>query len=73
VRGSKALNGLLKVPVLAVIPYMENNQERLRKRKIVLIIAVSSIATLGLAMLLVHIFFAPLDVLWFRALRWLQI
>jgi len=72
VRGSKALTGLLKVPVLAVIPYMENNEERQRKRKITLIIAVSSIATLGLAVLLVHFFFVPLDVLWFRALRWLQ-
>jgi protein tyrosine kinase modulator len=71
VRGSKALSGLLKVPVLAVIPYMENNEERQRKRKITLIITLSSIATLGLAVVLVHFFFVPLDVLWFRALRWL--
>ena len=28
VRGSKALAGLLKVPVLAVIPYMENNRAK---------------------------------------------
>ena len=35
VRGSKALAGLLQVPVLAVIPYMENNAERQRKRRIV--------------------------------------
>ena len=72
VRGSKALSGLLKVPVLAVIPYMENNEERRRKRKIALVILASSIATLGLVVLLVHFFFVPLDVLWFRALRWLQ-
>ena len=72
VRGSKALAGLLKVPVLAVIPYMENNEQRQRKRKIALIIAASSVAALGLAVLLVHFFFIPLDVLWFRALRWLQ-
>jgi hypothetical protein len=72
VRGSKALAGLLKVPVLAVIPYMENNEERQRKRKIALIITVSSIAALGLAVLLVHFFFMPLDVLWFRALRRLE-
>jgi succinoglycan biosynthesis transport protein ExoP len=72
VRGSKALSGLLKVPVLAVIPYMENNEERQRKRKIALVIVASSVATLGLAVLLVHFFFVPLDVLWFRALRWLH-
>jgi capsular polysaccharide biosynthesis protein len=72
VRGSKALSGLLKVPVLGVIPYMENNEERQRKRKITRAIVVSCIATLGLAVLLVHFFLIPLDVLWFRALRWLQ-
>ena len=38
VRGSKALARLVKVPVLAVIPYMENNAERRRKRKIAQII-----------------------------------
>jgi uncharacterized protein involved in exopolysaccharide biosynthesis len=72
VRGSKALTGLLQVPVLAVIPYMENDAKRQRKRKIVLVIVASLIAALGLAVLLVHFFFIPLDVLWFRALRWLQ-
>ena len=71
VRGSKALAGLLKVPVLAVIPYMENNEQRQRKRRITLIIVASSVAALGLAVLFVHFFFIPLDVLWFRALRWL--
>src|SRR5205814_5341853 len=37
VRGSKALTALLKVPVLAVIPYMENDAGRQRKRKIALV------------------------------------
>jgi uncharacterized protein involved in exopolysaccharide biosynthesis len=72
VRGSKALAALLKVPVLAVIPYMENNEERQRKHKIALISVASSVLALGLAVLLVHFFLTPLDVLWFRALRWLQ-
>jgi hypothetical protein len=72
VRGSKALGGLLKVPVLAVVPYMENSEQRLRKRKSGLIIAASLAVALGLAVLFVHFFLIPLDVLWFRALRWLQ-
>ena len=72
VRGSKDLTRLLRVPVLAVIPYMENNAERRRKRKIALIIVASLLAALGLALLLVHSFLIPLDVLWFRALQWLQ-
>jgi succinoglycan biosynthesis transport protein ExoP len=72
VRGSKDLTRLLRVPVLAVIPYMENNAERRRKRKVALLIVASLVAVLGLALLLVHSFLIPLDVLWFRALQWLQ-
>jgi uncharacterized protein involved in exopolysaccharide biosynthesis len=72
VRGSNALSRLLQVPVLAVIPYMENDAKIQRKRKVVLVIVASSIAALGLAVLLVHFFFIPLDVLWFRALRRLE-
>jgi polysaccharide biosynthesis transport protein len=69
VLGSKVLARLLKVPVLAVIPYVENNAERQRKRKIVQITVASSVAALVLTALLVHSFWIPLDVLWFRALR----
>jgi hypothetical protein len=72
VRGSKDLTRLLRVPVLAVIPYMENKAEKRRKRRIALIIVASLLAALGLALLLVHSFLIPLDVLWFRALQWLQ-
>ena len=72
VRGSKALTALLKVPVLAVIPYMENDAGKQRRRKIALVILVSLVLASALALLLVHIFFMPLDVLWFRALRWLE-
>ena len=73
VRGSNALSRLLQVPVLAVIPYMENDAKIQRKRKIVLVILASAITALGLAILLVHLLFVPLDVLWFRALRQLEI
>jgi len=72
VRGSKALTALLKVPVLAVIPYMENDAGRQRKRKVALAVLVSLVLASVLAVLLVHLFFMPLDVLWFRALRWLE-
>jgi hypothetical protein len=73
VRGSRALTGLLQVPVLAVIPYTKNDAETRRKRKVVRIVAASALVALGLSVPLVHFFFMPLDVLWFRALRWLQV
>ena len=73
VRGSKALAGLLQVPVLAVIPYMETQEQKRHRRRIAAIIAVSAVATFILALLLVHLFWIPLDVLWFRALRKLEV
>jgi succinoglycan biosynthesis transport protein ExoP len=69
VRGSKTLADLLQVPVLAVIPYMETQHEKRHRRRVAAIIAASSVAALVLALLLVHFFWIPLDVLWFRALR----
>ena len=76
VRGSRALTAILDVPVLAVVPYMEDSLEDSakipRRRMLLWIVVLSSVATLVLVMLLVHIFFMPLDVLWFRALRSLQ-
>jgi len=69
VRGSRALAGLVPVPVLAVIPYVENIADRQRKRRVAWVVIASSVAVLGLAAVLVHFFYVPLDVLWFRALR----
>jgi protein tyrosine kinase modulator len=69
VRGSKTLVELLEVPVLAVIPYMETGQEKLHKRRVTWIIVASLVAALGVIVLLIHFFWIPLDVLWFRILR----
>jgi len=72
VRSSKGLAGLIKAPVLAVIPYIENEAERRRRTRIRTIIVVSSLGAILLAVLFVHAFWMPLDVLWFRVLRWLH-
>ncbi len=69
VRNSRALAALLQVPVLAVIPYMETHEQKLHKRRAAAMIAISSVAALIVAVLLVHYFWIPLDVLWFRAWR----
>src|SRR5439155_17359062 len=69
VRGSKALTGLLQIPLLAVIPYMETGQEKLHKRNIAWTIVASSVAGLAVILLLIHFFLVPLDVLWFRIMR----
>jgi succinoglycan biosynthesis transport protein ExoP len=73
VRGSKAFAGILKAPLLGEIPYIENNSERLEKRKIRRIAAASLISGAVLTILLAHFFWTPLDVLWFMLLRRLEI
>lgn len=69
----KTLAGLLPVPVLSVIPYIETRSERARKRKgrrVVLLALV--IACIGM-LAMVHFLWIPLDVLWYRALRKLEL
>jgi succinoglycan biosynthesis transport protein ExoP len=69
VRGSKALAGLAAVPVLAVIPYMETQRDKQRRRRIRAVVALIALLLAVLALTLVHYFVIPLDVLWFRFLR----
>lgn len=68
-RGSRSVAAALGVAPLTTIPFIENRRERGERRRrqwlglglLVLVV----VAMLGL----VHLFWAPLDVLWFRALR----
>jgi len=76
VRGSKALSRVLDVPVLAVIPYMEDSREdsaKSRQRQMIAwLVVLAAVAALGVGLVLVHFFFMPLDILWLRVLRLLQ-
>ncbi len=69
VRGPKALGGLVGAPPLSVIPYLETEEDiarrRRRRRTIVWTVGV----VLLLAVLSLHFFWTPLDVLWFKGLR----
>jgi len=72
VRGSKTLAGLVEVPVLAVIPYVETDQEKRERHKRSLMTLALAAITLVVAIALIHFFVVPVDVLWFRALRKLE-
>ncbi len=69
VRGAKGLMAILQTTPLAVIPYLTNAAEiRARQRKNrTLVIAV--IALIIIMLLMVHFLISPLDVLWFRGVR----
>jgi hypothetical protein len=69
VRGRSDLLSLLTVPPLAVIPWIENAAQRaarVRHRRYALL---GSMATFAMAVVAVHLFYRPLDVLWAIAMR----
>ena len=73
VKNPKQLSRALQVPLLSVIPYMENDRERSsRKRRWLLILAAGAIAT-ALLLVVIHFFVMPLEVLWYYVLRRLQL
>lgn len=69
VRGVKGVVSAVQVAPLAVIPYLENDAEVAKgKRKAVFMIA-TVLGGIVAVVLLIHFFWTPLDVLWFKALR----
>jgi uncharacterized protein involved in exopolysaccharide biosynthesis len=73
VRSSRELARTLPVPLLSVIPYIENGRERDRRSRRRIVLAVAGAVGALLAALLVHFFFMPLDVLWYVLLRRLNL
>lgn len=69
IKSSKELVNVLKAPLLSVIPYIENAQDRGRKRKGRGVVVAAIIAVILTATLLIHFFWIPLDVLWFAVMR----
>ena len=69
VRGTKGVVALLQTAPLAVIPYLATDGENMAQRRHRRMIVAGAVGIVVVAMVLVHIFVSPLDVLWFRALR----
>ncbi len=73
IRGSRALAFVTKMTPLATIPYIITRKDELiKKRNIRLFIAIVVILVIG-AVLAVHFFYKPLDLLWFIVLRKLNL
>ena len=69
VRGRHDLQTLLTVPPLASIPVMLTASDRARVRRFKMQALIGGVGSLFVALLLVHLFYRPLDVLWVVALR----
>ena len=69
VRGAKGILATMQIAPLAVIPYLANDQETSKQKRKRRLLVFGAVAIVFLAIALVHFFYSPLDVLWFRALR----
>jgi len=69
VLGVRGVTKLLTATPLAVIPVIYNAQDYYRKRRATRIIVGSVVTSIIAVVLIVHFFWTPLDVLWFRGIR----
>ena len=67
--GRHHLATILKEPPLAVIPYIETEEDLQHQRKVRILVASSAVIGMVLLIAAVHFFWRPLDVLWFSAMR----
>jgi polysaccharide biosynthesis transport protein len=69
VRGPSDVRSMLQVPVLASIPIIVTAAERARRKRLTLYSWSGSLAMILLAMVSVHLFVKPLDVVWLSLVR----
>ncbi len=67
--GSRALAATAGGPPLAEIPYLTTQREKTGKRWKIIGSLVAFFTTIALILSLVHVFWTPLDVLWYKAVR----
>ena len=73
VRGAKNIRSILGVAPLAVIPYQMNMSDIKRKKRIQKRAIIVGLLIIVSIILVIHVFISPLDVLWFRMMRKIDI
>ena len=68
VRGYEGVHGL-GIPLLGPVPYIETVRERIRRRRLWISLSFGAVAMVSMALVLVHLLYMPLDVLWFSLSR----
>lgn len=69
IRGSKSVAALTGSLPLAVVPFMVTDDAVAEQQRKWVAMAVAAVGAFILALILIHLFWTPLDVLWFRGLR----
>jgi len=73
VRGARSIQRSLGALPLSVIPYEMNLQDRVKSKRIKKRVVILFVAVIVFALLFIHFVVSPLDVLWFRILRKIDI
>lgn len=73
VKGAKDLGRTVSLPLLSVIPYIENDAERRRRRMFRMLVGLGVVIAAGILLVLIHYFWMPLEVFWYYMLRRLNI
>jgi succinoglycan biosynthesis transport protein ExoP len=69
VRNRRELEWLLEVPPLAILPMVETRADRARQRRQRQFALLGTVGVFALALVLTHLLYRPLDVLWAVAMR----
>ncbi len=69
IRSEHELKLLTGKPVLAVIPLIETEADLKRNKRKTVFFMLSTLTATGLSVLAVHLFYKPVDVLWFMIIR----
>jgi len=69
VRGVSGVTKMLTAAPLAVIPLIYNTYDLRRKKRINMLVAGAVLGSIVTVLLVIHFFWTPLDVLWFRGIR----
>jgi uncharacterized protein involved in exopolysaccharide biosynthesis len=68
-RGERALTSIMGAAPLVVIPYLRNSEDKQKVTREYRWIIFTLLASLLLALLCIHFFLKPLDIIWFTALE----
>ena len=69
VRNPKGLTGLVKAPLLSVIPYIENSADKRQQNKLKISVLAGAAVLTAVTLITIHFLWMPLDVLWYSLLR----
>jgi uncharacterized protein involved in exopolysaccharide biosynthesis len=73
VHDASDLVSITQAPPLAIIPLIETSEDRQRQRRKRILVVVGLIAAVAVVATAIHFLYLPLDVLWFKVLRKLDL